>query len=792
MTGVSVRRSAIRFRRAAGALVLLLSIGCIAASAAEEPPPLAPSLAEMVPVLRPATENAAAQPVSFGMPLLSFWQAESAFQAGQAAEALSRFLDLAYGAPDDERKGFVWMRVGDLLLSRREYQQALEAADKAVSLSRGRFLVLSSMELKFRIYRALRRMPEARQVAASLLAQHYVLAEPVELLAVMARADASGGNLPRGLDEFRRAIAAARSPEEAADLRKEREALIDALASIPALREAAEEEEEAEVKGHLYLVLGRHAARMGYPGMGAFALGQAARAGGERGEEAARQLYRLEQIIASRPKIVGILPLSGKHADIGFAILTGAEVALRRAQGETSDLFFPVMRWRDSAARPEEARREYEAAARDGTVVGILGPLTGEEGYSVSMIFGPVSPPVLYLGQKAIPEKPFLFRFGLTPIQEARAVLEHFSRQGAKELLLFHPTNGYGEGFADAVRTAAKEQGIVLSKTVSYDPDTNDFTEAIRKNLYLRFASTLLIFAVGFAFAVSISGHYVRPLEKLALAAEKVAAGDLSQELPVGGKDEVGRLTRSFNEMIAHLRQNRELEEKVRESQYLSQLGRLSSGVAHEIRNPLNFISLAVDHLDTLADGKTPEAEREKEQVITGIKEEIQKLNELVTNFIMYGRPAEPQRTPVRLREIVEGVLQMASPRIQSQRIRVSSAFRDAPPQTVDPDMIRRAVINLVGNAVDAMPGGGELRVSGGPGEDGCYLLEFGDTGGGIAESDRERIFEPYFTTKSTGLGLGLVLTRRIVESHGGGIVIDSEPGKGTRVVVRLPGVRTA
>ncbi|OGP34296.1 MAG: hypothetical protein A2X88_05285 [Deltaproteobacteria bacterium GWC2_65_14] len=481
MTGVSVRRSAIRFRRAAGALVLLLSIGCIAASAAEEPPPLAPSLAEMVPVLRPATENAAAQPVSFGMPLLSFWQAESAFQAGQAAEALSRFLDLAYGAPDDERKGFVWMRVGDLLLSRREYQQALEAADKAVSLSRGRFLVLSSMELKFRIYRALRRMPEARQVAASLLAQHYVLAEPVELLAVMARADASGGNLPRGLDEFRRAIAAARSPEEAADLRKEREALIDALASIPALREAAEEEEEAEVKGHLYLVLGRHAARMGYPGMGAFALGQAARAGGERGEEAARQLYRLEQIIASRPKIVGILPLSGKHADIGFAILTGAEVALRRAQGETSDLFFPVMRWRDSAARPEEARREYEAAARDGTVVGILGPLTGEEGYSVSMIFGPVSPPVLYLGQKAIPEKPFLFRFGLTPIQEARAVLEHFSRQGAKELLLFHPTNGYGEGFADAVRTAAKEQGIVLSKTVSYDPDTNDFTEAIRK-----------------------------------------------------------------------------------------------------------------------------------------------------------------------------------------------------------------------------------------------------------------------------------------------------------------------
>jgi nitrogen fixation/metabolism regulation signal transduction histidine kinase len=97
----------------------------------------------------------------------------------------------------------------------------------------------------------------------------------------------------------------------------------------------------------------------------------------------------------------------------------------------------------------------------------------------------------------------------------------------------------------------------------------DDFTDTIRKNLYLRFFSTLLIFSLGLVLAVSISSHYVRPVEELAHAAEKVAAGDLSQELPVHGKDEVGRLTRSFNEMIAKLRHNRELEEKVRETQYL-------------------------------------------------------------------------------------------------------------------------------------------------------------------------------------------------------------------------------
>ncbi|MBI5342230.1 MAG: HAMP domain-containing histidine kinase [Deltaproteobacteria bacterium] len=316
----------------------------------------------------------------------------------------------------------------------------------------------------------------------------------------------------------------------------------------------------------------------------------------------------------------------------------------------------------------------------------------------------------------------------------------------------------------------------------------DDFTDTIRKNLYLRFFSTLLIFSLGLVLAVSISSHYVRPVEELAHAAEKVAAGDLSQELPVTGKDEVGRLTRSFNEMIVKLRQNRELEEKVRESQYLTQLGRLSSGVAHEIRNPLNFIALAVDHLDALSAGKTPEAEREKAQVVVRVKEEIQRLNELVTNFITYGRPPAPERAAVQLPEIVDSVLRMAENRMRTQGIRCRREYREGPPAPVDPDMIRRAVVNLVGNAIDAMPKGGDLCVSAGPREEGGYLLTVEDTGSGIAEENLDKIFEPYFTTKPSGLGLGLILTRKIVEAHGGEIVVDSQPGKGTRIHVLLPG----
>jgi len=279
-------------------------------------------------------------------------------------------------------------------------------------------------------------------------------------------------------------------------------------------------------------------------------------------------------------------------------------------------------------------------------------------------------------------------------------------------------------------------------------------------------------------------------VERLARAAENVAAGDLSQELPVLGKDEVGRLTRAFNEMIVRLRQNRVLEDAVRENTYLSQLGQLSSGVAHEIRNPLNFIALAVDHLDAVTSGKRSEGETEKRLIIARIKEEIARLNELVTNFILYGRPPELHRAPVRVPELVDGVLRMAEGRLRAQTISFRTEFRDAGEVFADPDQLRRALVNLVGNAVDAMPNGGALTVSAGARDDGKYAIVVEDTGDGIPAEDREKIFEPYFTTKSSGLGLGLVLTKKIVDAHGGEILVESAHGKGTRIEIALPSGR--
>jgi len=439
---------------------------------------------ETVPVERPYGNGDAVEGAGKGtVPLLSLWEAERAFQSGDAARALTRFLDLAYNFSDDERKGFVWMRVAELLLAKQELEQALDAANKAIVLSRARFLALASMDLKFRIYRRMERGTDARSIAAYLLEQGYINEEASDLLSEMARADGQAGKISLALSEYRRAIAAsaATDPVTVLRLRRERDTLIQGLSGILMLREAAESEADAEVRSLLYLRLGRVAIRNGFTGMGAFALEKASQGGGTTGEEAARELSWLRRVVHYRPKIVGLVPLSGKYADIGFALLSGAEVAIRHSRGPEAEILVPVLVWTDTGGQPEKARAGFEAASRDESVVGFIGPLTGEEGQSVSVAFDAESPPVLYLGQKRIPRKPFLYSFGLTPQQEALAVLSHLAKSGQDDLILFYPENGYGRGFADAVISSAWEARVRVTRRVSYSPDTSDFSEVIRQ-----------------------------------------------------------------------------------------------------------------------------------------------------------------------------------------------------------------------------------------------------------------------------------------------------------------------
>jgi ABC-type branched-subunit amino acid transport system substrate-binding protein len=462
-------------RAAACGLILLLPGAAYGVAAPAVPPPVPPAVRDVVPVPRPQGGDP-----QRSVPPALLGRAEADYRTGRSEAALSRFLDLAYNYPDDERKGFVWLRIGEILFDQGDLREALSAAERSLRLSRARYIVLAAMDLRLRISERTRKREEARELAAHLLEQGYVHADTAELLAVMARAEAEAGRTVQALSHFGRAAVAAGTPKKAAAFRAERDALIERLEDIAAIRWTAEAEKDAAVKAHLYRVLGRVASRKGFDGMAAFALGLAARSGGPHGAAAARDLYWLEMTAASRPKIVGLVPLSGTLADIGFAVLTGAEVALRQARGPGSERQAPVLRWTDTGGEPGRARRLFREASSDDTVAGFIGPLTGEEGLSVGIAFGPSSPPVLYLGQKPIPERPFLYAFGLTPNQEARAVLAHFARSGGKDLALLFPENGYGRGFAEAVRAAAGETGVRVARALSYSPGLTDFTDVIR------------------------------------------------------------------------------------------------------------------------------------------------------------------------------------------------------------------------------------------------------------------------------------------------------------------------
>ena len=451
----------------------LLAVYPDSAGAAEAPRPLGGG-ADAVSVPRPGARESGRT-----APIVPFLQAESEYAAGKTEEALSRFLDLAYSAPDDERKGFIWWRVGELLLGRGDLDKALEAADKAVLLSRAPYLSLSAVELKLRIYQRMKWNNEARQMAAYLLDRKFVGANPPALLTLMARVDAGAGKLGSAIALYRRAAAA--DPQASRLLSAERESLVEGTTDLSVLRGAAEGEEDPEVRAHLYLAMGNAAIRKGFLGMAAHAFERSARAGGKRSAEAAEHLFRAEKIIAARPRIVGLVPLSGKLSDIGYAVLTGAEVALGTLHGSEQNGATPVLRWVDTAGQPEKARKEFVAAAADRMVIGVLGPVTGEEGRSLGAAFTQKSPPTLYLGQKPIFEKPFLYGFGLSPAQEARALLAYLARAGVSDLLLFHPENGYGDGFATAAAAAAREAGVRIAKTVPYSPETQDFTEVIKR-----------------------------------------------------------------------------------------------------------------------------------------------------------------------------------------------------------------------------------------------------------------------------------------------------------------------
>ncbi len=327
------------------------------------------------------------------------------------------------------------------------------------------------------------------------------------------------------------------------------------------------------------------------------------------------------------------------------------------------------------------------------------------------------------------------------------------------------------------------------------------------------FAGGMTLFILGI-LGLFLQRRVIRPVRELVEGTHKVAQGDLGYVIPVQTGDELGSLASSFNEMTKALQKSNAelaslietLEERVEErtkalqetqtqliqSEKLASLGKLAASIAHEINNPLSGILTYAKLLTRKLKNGPPDQEtlREALKALALVERETERCTTIVGNLLDFARQREPSFHEVDLNAVILEALSLLSNRMAIQGIALEKRLGDLPPVRVDFGQLRQAFVNIALNACEAMEKGGTLIVAS------CFLhkdgmveAEFADTGVGIPQEHLSKVFDPFFTTKKKGTGLGLSVVYGIIDRHGGRIEVKSQVGKGTSIIVRLPGV---
>ena len=308
--------------------------------------------------------------------------------------------------------------------------------------------------------------------------------------------------------------------------------------------------------------------------------------------------------------------------------------------------------------------------------------------------------------------------------------------------------------------------------------------------------SALLTLAVLF-FTTLITGFFVwrftRPIKNLSVAARNVAAGNFDVQVETNRRDEMGTLATAFNEMTAKLGRARELETQLHQAEKGAVVGRLAAAIAHEIRNPLNYINLTLDHLRSSFAPADPEKRATFIKLADQLKAEVARINRHITDFLKYSRPSKLELQGVDIREEAEDALRLVEARASECGIETTIVQEENLPTVMaDRESLRSVFTNLVINAVEAIDGeGGRVLIKLSNSGDNSVKVEISDTGCGIAAEDISKVFEPYFSTKETGTGLGLAIVKKAVDDHGGTINVASKQGSGTTFTIILPAKET-
>ena len=317
-------------------------------------------------------------------------------------------------------------------------------------------------------------------------------------------------------------------------------------------------------------------------------------------------------------------------------------------------------------------------------------------------------------------------------------------------------------------------------------------------NVLERQSSRSALYTLGVLFVTTlVTGFFVwrftRPIKELSTAARKVAGGDFDVQVPADRGDEMGTLSAAFNEMTAKLGRARELETQLHQAEKGAVVGRLAAAIAHEIRNPLNYINLTLDHLRSSFSPADPNKKATFIQLTDQLKTEVARINRHISDFLKYSRPSKLELQDVDIRNEAEDALRFIEVRAEECGIETKIIQDEKLPAIkADRDSLRSVLTNLVINAVEAIDGeGGSISIKLSNTDPNSVKVEITDSGCGIAAGDISKVFEPYFSTKETGTGLGLAIVKKAIDDHGGTISVASKEGGGTTFTIILPAKET-
>lgn len=291
----------------------------------------------------------------------------------------------------------------------------------------------------------------------------------------------------------------------------------------------------------------------------------------------------------------------------------------------------------------------------------------------------------------------------------------------------------------------------------------------------------LVALAVGIAITLWAQ-RMLAPLTELSERVLAVARGDLSPQLKQHADDEIGRVAGELERMVDALNA-RDL--KLRQTERLAAVGRISAHVTHEVRNPLNSIRLNVEMLEEDLAQAAPESRK----IVASIAREVDRLTAITEQYLRLARLPEPKLELASLEILLRDISTFLRREMELAGISLELELEHADEVALDEPQMRQALLNLCRNAREAMPEGGVVRLALRQTED-SVILSVSDEGAGIAESERDKVFDLFYTTKQHGTGLGLPLTQQIVAAHGGQIVCKAASPKGTRFEIRLPRTR--